>query len=374
MSNKAALPAEEPSSPWNTPQGGFRRRRRRLSPSASQQPQPHVDGGVIDLIADSPSVIDLVDDIDGEEDSSNSNEWACPQCTLLNPLQQESCAACHYRNRERPPDPVHRERLVDDDDSLPHPLAIVSGGALLGGMLGAAGSLMNGRDLISGAAEGAMTGVVGGAFLQEVLRSPGVSSSAHENLNEDVAQARSSASIVAYPSLNNAGGNNVHRRAGAARPRASYRVEQHIDNGVRTTIAIGGTGSTRIQRRATAPAGMHGDPMLSFLLHSALQEGQHQHQNVDGMDYEQLLQAFGDGTENLGASQHQIQQLPTKVINDPEGELPEDARQCLICLETFESGETRKTLPCLHGFHQPCADKWLQTNGSCPICKHRISS
>ena len=89
------------------------------------------------------------------------------------------------------------------------------------------------------------------------------------------------------------------------------------------------------------------------------------------MSYEQLLAAFGDGTENLGASAQTISCLPVARVSDPE-RLPEDARQCLICLEDFEEGQERKTLPCLHGYHSQCVDKWLQTNASCPVCKFRV--
>ena len=79
--------------------------------------------------------------------------------------------------------------------------------------------------------------------------------------------------------------------------------------------------------------------------------------NPDGMSYEQLLQAFGDGTENMGAEESQIRRLPERVLGDPQAELPEDARQCLICLDDFERGESRKILPCLHGFHSTCCGK-----------------
>eukprot|EP00536_Pseudo-nitzschia_multiseries_P002814 jgi/Psemu1/184478/e_gw1.39.23.1 len=72
----------------------------------------------------------------------------------------------------------------------------------------------------------------------------------------------------------------------------------------------------------------------------------------------------------MGASVTEISRLPTHTVG--EAPLPEDARQCLICLEDFEKGETRTILPCLHGFHQNCCSKWLTTNGSCPVCKHRI--
>ena len=92
-------------------------------------------------------------------------------------------------------------------------------------------------------------------------------------------------------------------------------------------------------------------------------------ENVDNMSYEQLLQRFGDGSENRGATTETISSLPTSIVN---GQLPEDKRQCCICLEDFSQGDGRTSLPCLHGFHTDCVNKWLQSNGSCPICKSSV--
>lgn len=91
-----------------------------------------------------------------------------------------------------------------------------------------------------------------------------------------------------------------------------------------------------------------------------------------GMSYEHLLEMFGDGTENRGADPSLVAALPSSTINDA-GKLSEDARQCSICLEDFESGDKRRILPCLHGFHEACVDRWLSSNGTCPVCKHSIS-
>jgi hypothetical protein len=92
----------------------------------------------------------------------------------------------------------------------------------------------------------------------------------------------------------------------------------------------------------------------------------------DGMSYDQLLQAFGNGTENMGASDGDLQQLPISTVVDPDKDLPENLRTCNICLEDFAAGDERRTLPCLHGYHKECSDKWLKTNASCPVCKHSI--
>jgi hypothetical protein len=309
-----------------------------------------------------------------QQETETEEEWACPQCTLLNPQTQNACNACRYQNPNRPPDGTRREQLIQSPSNSISPAMYVGGGALLGGVLGAAGSLMHGRGMLSSAAEGAMTGVVGGAFLQEVLGPP------PPRRQDDLAAARSSAAIgwAGYPSLTNnntsSSSSNNNRRA---RPRASYRVLQERDHatGVTTTTVQGG-GRTSTMRRNNNNIN---DPLLSMLMHSYLTEGgttttrRGAPGDPDDMNYEQLLQAFGDGTENLGGDEGQIQSLPIQVVENPQTELPEDARQCLICLSEFEKGETRKTLPCLHGFHQHCADKWLRTNASCPVCKHRLS-
>ena len=75
------------------------------------------------------------------------------------------------------------------------------------------------------------------------------------------------------------------------------------------------------------------------------------------MDYERLLEVFADGSENSdrGALPLTIQNLPTTAIQNVEKELPEDCRQCTICLNhEFENGQKRKTLECFYGFHDSC--------------------
>jgi Ring finger domain len=104
--------------------------------------------------------------------------------------------------------------------------------------------------------------------------------------------------------------------------------------------------------------------------------------NIDRMTYEQILQQFGNGTDNMGSSIEVISSLPVSTIIDPMRELPEDDnyQQCSICLEDYtatssstNNNNRRMTLPCLHGYHEHCATKWLLSNGSCPICKHKVS-
>jgi hypothetical protein len=267
--------------------------------------------------------------------------------------------------------------------------------------MGAAESLMNGRPVLSSAAEGVMTGAVSGAIIHEVLNQQ-----QQQSQQDEMAAARSSAAmgLAGYPSMNPSQLQNSYdddneiapqtRSRRRARPRASYRVFEERDpmTGATTTVVQAGSSTTRFSRRTSRSSSNRGggnggmtDPLLNMLVHSYLQEGRgggmmamgghhhHGHMNPDNMNYEELLQAFGNGNENMGASESAIRALPCAKIENPEKELPEEARECLICLEDFQKDETRMTLPCLHGFHKQCAQKWLRTNGSCPICKHKIS-
>ena len=390
--------AEDPI--LESPQQGMRRRRRRVVDGTTGAPPPSNVAEVVDLVEDTPESAEGPPGL-------GADEWACPQCTLHNPKGVASCAACNLPNPERAPDPVRRDRLIGDITSDLSPLAFVSGGALMGGLLGAAGSFIRGRDPFSAVAEGAMTGVMGGAFLNEVMSSrrgntsrqrnsagPGTmqgvsmeeyltdavaNHQARQQERMSVAQARSSASITGgYPSMNGSSENSQNGNQ-RARPRSSFRVtRERNDDGTTTTLVMGGNSTTRIRRNQGGIPQDMDEHMLSLLLHSYLEQqregstGGFGAGNIDGMSYEELLQAFGDGTENLGASDAQIASLPESVVENPEKELPEDARQCWICLEDIVAGETRTILPCLHGFHSTCCSKWLRTNGSCPICKHRL--
>ena len=376
-------------------------------------------------------VVDLLDCDDDDEDE----EWSCPRCTLLNDNGVATCEACGGRNPAfaasaplnshnhnssssnhdgvRPPDPVRREQLIGDDSDLlweddnndngSSPLRSVGGGALFGGVLGAAGAYMRGGEIGRGALEGSVAGAVSGMFLNEVMRgSPDRrrrpsssrqnrsnrsaateagysyhrSSNDLDNSHNDLSHARSSGAngLPAYPVM---GDNSSRQRRPSRQPRASFRVAQvESPEGFTTTVVSSGRdGSTRIVRRSQHQE----DPLLSLMMHSLMSAGSPTHRggrggaNIDRMSYEGLLAAFGDGTENMGASVETITSLPTAQVKTKNGkvDLPPDACQCAVCLEDFEGGDTRKTLPCLHGFHEGCIDKWLKTNGACPICKYR---
>ncbi|TVU50810.1 hypothetical protein EJB05_02200, partial [Eragrostis curvula] len=43
--------------------------------------------------------------------------------------------------------------------------------------------------------------------------------------------------------------------------------------------------------------------------------------------------------------------------------------ECAVCLEGYEAGETLRTMPCSHGFHERCIFGWLRVSRLCPLCR-----
>jgi hypothetical protein len=244
--------------------------------------------------------------------------------------------------------------------------SFVGSGAILGGVLGAAGALARGRPVARGAIDGAFGGAVGGMAVEAILqrgdRQP-------------------------YSSASRSSGQRHQQRY---QSQFSYQQPQPVQNtrtlrlpnGATVTLSTGGRyGTTSIQQGP--------DPrMMEMLLHQSLMAamiGQSVGQlnggqmygagggggggGGSGATYEQLLQMFGDGTDNLGAQDGQIDALPTATVTSENLK----KGQCSICLQEFDVGDSFRTLPCLHSdFHTACIDQWLKTNAACPICKHRV--
>jgi Ring finger domain len=95
--------------------------------------------------------------------------------------------------------------------------------------------------------------------------------------------------------------------------------------------------------------------------------------NFNGDDYE-MLQQLDEGinsTTARGASEESISRLPLHTIRSSELQSRSEshANSCSVCLGQFQEGETVRTLPCLHQFHQDCVDRWLVQKATCPVCK-----
>lgn len=300
-------------------------------------------------------VIDLIDDAEGEA------HWSCPRCTLENPVSSGQCDACSYLRpeSERPPDRVRRERLVGG----PQPTAGggspgspgLIGGAVFGGLLGGSIASLQGQPFSSGILNGALSGAMGGAMLDGLARND-----ARMGGSPMMRQQQTT-----FSSSN--GGRTAHSSTSVfLTPDGRMQVIRSSGGG-----AGAGAGATHMGRN---PDDELNQMLLALLGGRMGRAGPGMtHVNPDHMSYEQLLQAYGNGSENLGAEERQIRSLPSSTIEDVD-RLPADSRQCSICLEDFKEGDKRKIMPCLHGFHADCVDKWLRSNGSCPICKHRLES
>ncbi|CAN6339580.1 unnamed protein product [Urochloa humidicola] len=45
-------------------------------------------------------------------------------------------------------------------------------------------------------------------------------------------------------------------------------------------------------------------------------------------------------------------------------------RECAVCLEAYEAGDTLRTMPCCsHAFHECCIFQWLRVSRLCPLCR-----
>ena len=290
-------------------------------------------------------------------ESRRREQWACPRCTLLNDRDHAKCDACLHENTSRrnnngdgsggPSRGFYRD--VDNDDRF-----------VLGNGRGSTNDRAFGSTVPTAATAAAAAG--------------GASNSAN-------GMAQGTALVSSYRDIQALNG---------AEEADSFRALGHGYRNTGTTFSdLRGSldGMIAAQESLASPDGggwgrprnfNHGVSRNSAFLSHLLQAMTYPHsglgarESLDDMSYDRLLQLFGDGGENRGASSETITSLPVSTIVDPERELPEDKRQCCICLEDFCQGEERTSLPCLHGFHSACVNRWLSSNGSCPVCKTSV--
>lgn len=276
------------------------------------------------------------------------SQWSCRRCTLLNPPLQPCCLACEAprHNYDHDEDEViyeqtrhaHRSQARQQTNQRGTPTShFMGGGAFLGGVLGAADAYANGSGVARGMVRGVVSGAVGGALVGEVFRP-------------------------------------VPPNTVPAAAAASYRT---VSPSNVTNHPLGRRGNTSTLAPAAASPNIYHHRILlpnhNIFEHLLQSMSLQRHQNVDDMSYEHLLELFGDGNENrnLAATPHIISSLPASTISNPL-ELPEEKRQCVICMEEYERGDERTMLPCWHGFHKQCINRWLSSKGSCPVCKTEV--
>ncbi|NXS57562.1 PJA2 ligase, partial [Brachypteracias leptosomus] len=70
------------------------------------------------------------------------------------------------------------------------------------------------------------------------------------------------------------------------------------------------------------------------------------------------------------AAQETIDGLPQIIMTDGHNG---QEQSCTICCSEYVRDEIITELPCHHLFHRPCVILWLQTSGTCPICRHVLA-
>jgi len=83
-----------------------------------------------------------------------------------------------------------------------------------------------------------------------------------------------------------------------------------------------------------------------------------------------------------GMRTEELENLPTTTYYEPKttgkgknkaNEESDNKKNCVICLNDFQSGDQVRTLPCTHNFHKDCIDGWLSQKGCCPICRRNLT-
>ncbi|XP_037417234.1 E3 ubiquitin-protein ligase EL5-like [Triticum dicoccoides] len=68
-----------------------------------------------------------------------------------------------------------------------------------------------------------------------------------------------------------------------------------------------------------------------------------------------------------GVDPELLRSLPVTVHRAADGV---GSVECAVCLAELEDGEEVRFLPrCGHGFHAGCADRWLASHTTCPLCR-----
>lgn len=132
--------------------------------------------------------------------------------------------------------------------------------------------------------------------------------------------------------------------------------------------------------RPTAVRSRSRSPRMSFYIGSSDRDGQsgsismptHRvsriSQRAFHFDLDDLMSTFLT-TRSPPVTQRTLQEIPTLTITQEQTDT-----QCSICFDEFKLAETEvRKLPCNHMFHERCIFPWLRINGTCPVCRARLS-
>ncbi|XP_052800326.1 E3 ubiquitin-protein ligase RNF6-like [Mya arenaria] len=89
--------------------------------------------------------------------------------------------------------------------------------------------------------------------------------------------------------------------------------------------------------------------------------------NDDINGYEALLE-LEERNVARGLTTKECSKLPTKRYRQTDRQ----SEGCSVCMDEYKTGDTQKTLPCLHVFHDSCIDPWLKNSARCPVCREVV--
>lgn len=282
--------------------------------------------------------------------SRASRVWACEHCTFENDGLHDTCTMCGAESRRaqqrrqdswRLQTPEEVQEPSDDFASSANThWASVAMGTLAGGALGLmAGNNRHGpRSAASSTALGAATGAALGSMMAPLFQE------------------------VAQPRQRRSASTGVQRGPRSARPTPQGNSNISHDDFF-----------SLLQGDMLAPGILPDELSLNRFSQGrrvvVVQPG----------GIEMLMQQMAEQmSEEQGPSLQPAQagcisSLPTHVLTATEAQnLPQESRSCPICMEDFKEGDEQMTLPCFHKFHKGCSDEWLNRQGTCPICKHRV--
>ncbi|CAF1571097.1 unnamed protein product [Adineta ricciae] len=85
-------------------------------------------------------------------------------------------------------------------------------------------------------------------------------------------------------------------------------------------------------------------------------------------DYERLLR-LDETVHKKKLTKEQINSIPIESFHRTSNTNTDEENKCGVCLDLFETNQALRRFPCRHVYHKECADRWLQENNVCPICR-----
>ena len=315
-----------------------------------------------------------------EGDGEDSGSWACGACTLINPATSSECEACLGP----------RPMMAEGDSNRSPPSSAASSSTIIGGLIGGTAAYIRSNGSLSravrGAGSGAAIGSIAGRIIDELASEVNESSNGGDREDSDASSASSSASgddgpppqmmqmvMSMIEGLEGLDGSSIMGgfgmdSSGRFVPVGSFR------GGSRSSE--GGRGASRA--RSSFNPDRFDAAATEFM--NLIYSGASSRDSFDSLSYEQLLEMFGNGSANNGATDESINAIPIEKISsahaassasggEDDDDKDKEEGQCVICLETFKDGDSVKRLRCKHLFHADCIDKWLRISSCCPMCK-----